>query len=244
MLLKKNLLIAGAMAGVMLLSGCAATHTAINKRELAVSTKMSDTIFLDPVPLDEQVVYVQLRNTSDHQEIDIETSVISAIEAKGYEVTRDLDDAQFLIQANVLQIGETDLRDASQAVGAGYGAALTGAALGGTYVGGGSGRVGTAIAGALIGAAADAMVKDVKFSMITDVRVSRRVDDGITVTEQNQANLSQGSSGTRSVQSTSATEWQRYDTRIASVANKMNLDFEEALPELEQGLTDAISGLL
>lgn len=242
--LKKNLLIAGAMAGVMFLSGCAATHTAINKRDLAVSTKMSDTIFLDPVPLDDQVVYLQLRNSSDHQEIDIESSLISAIEAKGYEVTRDLDDAQFMIQANVLQIGETDLRDASQAVGAGYGAALTGAALGGTYVGGGSGRVGTAIAGALIGAAADAMVKDVRFSMITDIRVSERADAGITVTEQNQASLSQGSSGTRSVESTSTTEWQRYDTRIASVANKMNLDFEEALPELEQGLTDAISGLL
>lgn len=244
MISKKNMLIAGAMAGVMFLSGCAATHTAINKRDLAVSTKMSDTIFLDPVPLDQQVVYLQVRNTSDHQEIDIESGIGSAIQAKGYQVTRDLDEAQYLIQANILQIGETDLRDASQAVGAGYGAALTGAALGGTYVGGGSGRVGTAIVGGLVGMAADAMVKDIKFSMVTDIRVSSRVDEGIEVTENNQAQLSQGSSGTRSVSSTATTDWQRYDTRVASVANKMNLKFEEALPELEQGLIDSISGLL
>lgn len=241
---KLHLALAVALTGTLFLNGCAATHTAINKRDLAVSTKMSDTIFLDPVPVDQQVVYLQVRNTSDHQEIDIESGIASAIQSKGYQVTRDLDKAQYLIQANILQIGETDLRDASQAVGEGYGAALTGAALGGTYTGGGSGRLGTAIIGGLAGMAANAMVKDIKYSMITDIRVSERLGGDIEVTESNQAQLSQGSSGTRSVSSTATTDWQRYDTRVASVANKMNLDFEEALPELEQGLIDSISGLL
>ena len=47
------------------LSGCAATSTAVAKRNLDVQTKMSDTIFLDPVSPDQRTVYVDVKNTSD-----------------------------------------------------------------------------------------------------------------------------------------------------------------------------------
>ena len=53
------------------LSGCAATSTAVAKRNLDVQTKMSDTIFLDPVTPDERTVYVDVRNTSDQPGLDI-----------------------------------------------------------------------------------------------------------------------------------------------------------------------------
>lgn len=242
--MKNKVLIASAMVGVMFLSGCAATHTAINKRDLAVSTKMSDSIFLDPVSQSQRVVYVQVRNTSDHQDVDIEPGLVSALQSNGYQIAGDIDDAHYLLQANILQIGETNLRDAEAAANRGADAAVTGAVLGGVYAGGGTGRVGTAIAGGLIGMAADSLVRDVRYSMITDLRISERTPEGVVVTEQNDANLAQGRSGTRSVSSTAETQWQRYDTRIASIANKVNLKFEEALPELEKGLIDSISGIL
>ncbi len=53
----------------ILLSGCAATHVAISKRDLDVQTKMSDTVFLDPVGADRKTVFVQIRNTSDKPEL-------------------------------------------------------------------------------------------------------------------------------------------------------------------------------
>ena len=62
-----------AMAGValMLLSGCAASQTMITKRNLDVQTKMSETIFLDPVGPEQKVMYVEVRNTSDKDNFDL-----------------------------------------------------------------------------------------------------------------------------------------------------------------------------
>ena len=50
---------------VIALSGCAATQVALEHKNLDVQTKMSNTIFLNPVPPSEQTVYVQFKNTSD-----------------------------------------------------------------------------------------------------------------------------------------------------------------------------------
>jgi hypothetical protein len=53
------------MTVLVSLLGCAAVHTSIAKKDLDVQTKMSDTVFLDPVGQDKKVVFVQIRNTSD-----------------------------------------------------------------------------------------------------------------------------------------------------------------------------------
>ena len=239
----KALAVAGLVAGTLAMSGCAATHTAISSRNLDVQTQMSDTIFLDPVPAAQQVVYLQLRNTSDQQGLEVESKIRDALSARGYSVTNDLDRAHYLVQANILKVGETDLRGAQGALNGGYGAGLTGAVVGGTMVGGGSGRVGTALAGGLIGMAANALVSDTHFTMITDVQISERAKDGVHVSERNQATLAQGNSGSRVVSSSSDSDWHRYQTRIVSTANQVNLRFERAAPELEEGLAGAIAGM-
>ena len=64
-----------------ILSGCVAMHTFLAKKDLDVQTKMSDTVFLDPVGPDKKVLFVQTRNTSD-QPFGIEAPVVSAIAAK------------------------------------------------------------------------------------------------------------------------------------------------------------------
>ena len=43
--------------------GCSAVHTSIKKRNLDVQTKMSDSIFLDPVSPAKHTIYVQVRIT-------------------------------------------------------------------------------------------------------------------------------------------------------------------------------------
>ena len=55
-LCKRNLFFAVAVCLVFLVNGCAATRTLIEKRELSVETKMSETIFLEPAPPEKRVV--------------------------------------------------------------------------------------------------------------------------------------------------------------------------------------------
>lgn len=226
------------------LSGCAATSTAIAHRNLDVQTKMSDTIFLDPVTPDQRTVLLQIRNTTDHPELVIKNKIAAALTSKGYTLTDDPSKAHYMIQANILKVGKADARESQRALNGGFGAGLAGAAVGAGAFGGGSGKVGTGLLGAAIGIAADAMVKDVYFTMITDVQISERADKGVSVTENNTATLHQGNSGAKQVSSTETTHWHRYQTRIVSTANKVNLEFPEALPSLEKGLVSSVSGLM
>ena len=69
--------------------------------------------------------------------------------------------------------------------------------------------------GGIIETVSGAFVKDVTYSIITDLQISERNGGG----------------------------WKRYQTRVLSTANKVNLEFTEAQPNLEKGLIASISGL-
>jgi outer membrane lipoprotein SlyB len=231
----------------LMLAGCAATTTAISKRNLDVQTKMSETIFLDPVPPAERTVYVQVRNTSDKPDFDIEPAVKAAVERNGYKVVDDPTQAHYLLQANVLQAGRSTDGAAEKDFAGGFGGTILGGAAGA-----GVGRVisddpaviiGGALAGAAASAVADAFVQDVTYSIITDVQVSERAAPGVVVTETGRQNLSEGTSGNRVLSSTETSEWKRYRTRVMSKADKANLSFEEASPELVAGLTRSIGNM-
>ena len=107
---KLGLLVFSALFIGLFISGCGAAATAIEKRELVVQTKMSDSIFLEPVSPQKQIVYVKVRNTTD-KDIEIEDQIKRAFESKGFKVVSDPDEAYFMIQANVLQVGKTDATD-------------------------------------------------------------------------------------------------------------------------------------
>jgi hypothetical protein len=63
------------------------------------------------------------------------------------------------------------------------------------------------------------------------------------VTERMTQDLTQGRSGERVLSATEVHDWKRYQTRVMSSANRLNLDFEDAAPELVAGLTQAIAGI-
>lgn len=201
-----------------LLSGCAAAQVALSKRDLDVQTKMSQTIFLDPVSADKRTIYLQMRNTSDKPDLKIEEGVRTQITARGYRLVNDANRAYYLMQVNILQAGKTDPSAAQQSLASGFGGALAGVAVASAA---GRSDVRSFSVGGLLGAAtavvADSLVKDVTYSLITDVQVSER-------------NEAKGG-------------WQRYQTRILSMANKVNLEFAEAQPALIQGLVQSVSGL-
>lgn len=235
-------------ACMLVLSGCAASTLAISKRNLNVQTRMTATIFLDPVSPDKRIVYVEVRNTSDKPDFDVEPAIAAAIVAKGYTRTYDPDEAQYLLQVNVLQVGMVDPSAAEMAFAGGYGGALDGFLIGSAVsnIAGGGYRTSTGfgLVGGIIGMVANAAVKDVTYSIITDIQISERARQGVIVNEANQAVLQQGTSGSRTVTSNEVTEWKRYQTRIMSTANKVNLKFEDAVSHLIEGLVRSISGIL
>jgi Enterobacterial TraT complement resistance protein len=235
-----------ALVGLSLAS-CGATTTAISKRNLDVQTKMTESIFLDPVPADQRTVFVQVRNTSDKPDFDIEPAVRASIESRGFRVVDDPTEAHYLLQANVLQAGRSTDEAADNIFAGGFGSTVLGGAAGA-----GAGRVlsenpsviiGGALAGAAIAAVADAFVQDVTYSIISDVQVSERAGQGVVVTESAHQDLSQGTSGNRVLSSTETSDWKRYRTRVMSKADKVNLEFEEAAPDLVAGLTRSIAGI-
>ncbi|MEA3413267.1 MAG: complement resistance protein TraT [Pseudomonadota bacterium] len=65
-----------ALAGIVFLGGCAAIHTSVAKKDLNVQTRMSDTIFLDPAGSDKKSIFVQIRNTSDKQNFNVQDDIL------------------------------------------------------------------------------------------------------------------------------------------------------------------------
>lgn len=236
-----------AALGLMaMVGGCAATHTAISKSDLDVQSKMTDTIFLDPVPPSRQTVYLQVKNTSDKPDFNIDPDLRGAIAAKGFTVTNNMDQAHYILQVNVLQVGKMDPSAAERMFAGGYGSALgtsaagatIGALAGGSWMAAGIGG----LAGMAVATVADAAVKDVTYSVITDVQISER--SRAVVQEQTRQYLKQGRGGTRNVLADETSNWKRYQTRILSTANRVNLSYETAAPSLKAGLVQSISGIL
>lgn len=245
--IKTALLVASILS---ILGGCAAVSTSIAKKDLDVQTKMSDTIFLDPVEPDKKSIYLEIRNTSDKSNFDIQGAVKSALQAKGYIVTNSPKSAYYWLRANVLSVDKTSPTAAQAALGAGFGGALGGAALGsaiggaaGGWAGAGYGGLAGGLAGAMVETVADSAVKDVTYMVITDIEIAEKAAKGVVVRQDSQQDAKQGIGGSRRQTSSEVSDKKKYRTRIVSTANKVNLDYAEAAPELTNGLARSISGL-
>ena len=234
----------------LVLAGCAATQVALEHKDLNVQSQMSATVFLDVESPAEKTVFIDVRNTSD-KDFDVAPLIKTRLEQKGYTVVASAQQASYVIQANVLQVGIANPSALNDSLYAGWGGPLAGG-VAGALVGGN--RTSNSFAGAMNGAGiggllggageliAGSLVKDVTYSMITDVQIMERTDAAVAQTVQ--SNLQQGT-GTRVVQSSASTSnWKKYQTRIASTANKVNLKFEEALPLLQEQLAKSIAGIL
>lgn len=242
--MKKKVLVAGIFVSAFLLTGCGAMSTAVKKRNLDVKTQMSETIWLEPSS--EKSVYIQVRNTSDKDMSGLQGQIAKELSSKGYRVTGSPDEAYFWVQANVLKAEKMDLRQSQGFLSSGYEGAITGAALGAgitAYNSTSAGAtLGVGLATGLIGMAADAMVEDINYTMVTDLQISER--SKASVTTDNVAALKQGSSGVKLQTSSEQGNRMKYQTRVVSNANKVNLKFEEAKPVLEAQLARSVAGIL
>ncbi len=227
--------------------GCAATQIAIEKKDLKVETLMSETVFLDVEKQVERSVFVDVRNTSD-KELNLKQLIVNRLTEKGYAISDKPADAGYILQVNILQIGLADPSALRASVYGGYGGVLAGGVTGGLIgaaAGGGTGALYGAGIGAVVGGAADmvagSLVKDVTYSMMTDVMISEKTAD--KVQESHQANLAKGKGTTVTQTVAKESTRQRYQTRVASSANQVNLKLPEALPPLQDGLARSIAGI-
>lgn len=240
-----NVIISMLAIAVLILSGCSAVHTAVAKRNLDVQTKMSSSIFLDPVEPEQRTVFVDIRNTSDKPEFDIKQQVVESLRSRGYQVIDSPSRANYWLQANILQVGRSNARDTNKALAAGpgmAGGAVTGYAIH-RATGGSSGgaMAGAVVGGAIVGTVVDALVEDVYYSVITDIQIMERFNG--TVQEQSKHQLLQGDSGSTTSTYQRQSDMRKYQSRVVSYANQANLNWPEAEPELTQGLVRALAGL-
>ncbi|MCT6593004.1 complement resistance protein TraT [Pantoea dispersa] len=239
-----NAFVAAIAAASLMLSGCGAMSTAIKKRNLDVKTQMSQTVWLEPSS--QKTVYLQVRNTSDKDMSDLEPMLAQDLRAKGYTVTSNPDAAYYWIQANVLKAEKMDLRQAQGFLSSGYEGGVMGAALGSgitAYNSSSGGAIlGVGLAAGLAGMAADALVEDINYTMVTDLQISERSKTAVTT--DNVAALRQGTSGIKLQTSSEEGNRMKYQTRVVSNANKVNLKFEEAKPVLEAQLAKSVAGIM
>ncbi|HBY1094097.1 TPA: complement resistance protein TraT, partial [Klebsiella pneumoniae] len=85
-------------------------------------------------------------------------------------------------------------------------------------------------------------VEDVNYTMITDVQIAERTKTQVQT--DNVAVLRQGTSGAKVQTSTETGNQNKYQTRVVSNANKVNLKFPEAQPVLEDQLAKSIANIL
>ena len=226
------------------LTSCATASLYANHKDLTITSKMSSSVFLDPVPKAKRVIFVDIKNTTTQDIPLLEKSIIADLKASGWTITDDPTKAFYMLQANVLQAGEAKSNKAANSfINQGYSSLVSGAALGaGVGFISQSGRVGGIVGLGVAGAdyVGQLLVKDKTYSIITDIQVSQKINGKIS--EKTNGNLQNGSSSTSQSYS-STTNWKKTRVRVGTIADQINLKLKTAMPKIEVGLAKEIAGI-
>ena len=232
----KNIIFLGLLLTIV---SCSTMHTVISKRNLDVQTKMSDTIWLEPAAANERTVFVQIRNTSG-KNLNIEQKITNVLTSKGYRIVNDPSEAKYWLQANILKVDKVNLDNengfSDAVLGAGIGGVLGAQRSGGAYT-----AIGWGLAGAAIGTLADALVDDTAYAMVTDILITEKTGRNVQTATRN--SVKQGNSGSMTSTSSGSSNMEKYSTRVLSTANQVNLNFNSAIPILEDELGKVVGGI-
>jgi Enterobacterial TraT complement resistance protein len=235
------------LLGLPFLAGCAATEVALEHKNLDVQTRMSASIFLDVEQNQTNTIFLQVRNTSD-KDINLEPLLKQKLQAEGYTILNSPQNAFYILQVNVRYVGKTSPSALHDSLYAGWGGPMaglsTGAAIGAATGGINGLGYGGAIGGLVGGAGelvAGSLVKNVTYAMITDVQIMEKTDEAVK--QEVQSHLTEGTGTTVGQSSESVRNRRKYQTRVASSANQVNLKFAEARPVLEEKLAASIAGI-
>jgi hypothetical protein len=217
----------------LILSGCAALHTSIAKKDLDVQTKLSTSIFVDPVPPEKRKIYLEVRSAV--QEFDrnaFRTALSEQITSSGngYSLVDSPTDAQYSMSVFVRNLEKASPSAASNYLKSGFEGVSTGAAL--SYATGGGYRNAAAggIIGGLVSTTANALVKDVTFLLVADIQIKEKAAKGVIVRKDSKINTKISDDGASTQTMSEVSNRKEYRTRVVTTANKANLELEEAQP--------------
>ncbi|WP_214001095.1 complement resistance protein TraT [Arsukibacterium sp.] len=83
------------------LSGCMALHTSVAKGKLDVQTRMSETIYLDPVEPELRSIFIDIRQTAAEYQLPLANDVRELLLSRGYHLVDSPQQAQYWLQVNV-----------------------------------------------------------------------------------------------------------------------------------------------
>lgn len=201
------------MLMAVLMTACS-THQGRYYQPLEARTKVSTTLFLEPVTQDKKSVYVQVNNISGSQDLGLQEALIASLRSKGYRLVDAPDQAHYWLQATVLQIGEVEGEAAENALESGFGSVVKRSSL------------------------EDQTLKKPVVSLIVDAQISER--QGLSNHVKPKPRSRAKSSDTQEVLSTQTVHWRRYQTRLLS---SIDTSATRATPKLVSGITRAITGV-
>lgn len=256
--MKSSIKILSSLALVgMLLNGCLTTT-------LQTNATMTQSIFLEPVAKNQKVIFLNIKNTSGHN-VNLESKLRSALQAKGYKIVDDPKKAYYILSTNILYCDKKQENNAANA-------AVSGAAIGTgitAYNGNGAGGiVGGAVAGAVVGGIVGKLTEDTIWQMQVDINIREKANGKVLTTKgqtQGQASVQDGKrsgflnsfggsvrsnkighANSNQVNSTSQSYKSNYieqNTMIFAEAVKTGLQLPEATPILEDKISNQIAGL-
>lgn len=234
-MIKVKSLINVVMVGVVItvLGGCSAVHTSIAKRDLDVQTKISTSIFVDPVPQEKRKIYLEVRSgvmEFDRNSFRKSLSQQLVNSGNGYTLTEDPKEAQYTMSIFVRNLEKTTPEGAAGALNAGFQGMGAGAAV--SYATGGSYKnaVGTGLLVGALSTAANAFVQDVMYLLVADIQIKERASKGVIVRKDSKINTKISDDGASTQTYSEASTQKEYRTRVVTTANKANLELVEAQP--------------
>lgn len=236
-----------ALVAATLISSCAATHTAISKRDLDVQARTSTAVFVDPVPKPQRTIYLDIKSgvmEFDRRQFKQFVRDQFAENDNSYRIVDDPENAAYVMVAYVLNLEKTSPSAAEVALNQGYmgGAVAAGAVTGGLASNSWRG----AATGGLLGGAAEhlsgAFVKDVTYMLVCDVQIKERTKYGAIVRKDTQVDAKVSDAGSSRQTVSEVSNQKEYRTRIVTTANKVNLKLDEAANLMFQKTAYAMSG--
>jgi hypothetical protein len=259
-------------AALVVLNGCATMDSAYEKTVSVTDpdkTRLSTELTwlnpqprIRPVSSDKMFVYCRVKNSSG-SDIELRDAIQDEIEELGYRLTRDIDEAQFTIMADLRHFGEGSETSSTPLIA---GAVIGG--VGGGVIGHnvGTGNTGT---GAVAGAVAGAVIGDIvakrnkirTINLIVDITIGERIGKKVSTKRGSEeesyvehagdisagAGLESGhsSSGSSDSQSVALEEdFLYHSNRATSSATRMNLTLDQAEGPLVRKLSQAVANAL
>jgi len=217
-----------------------------------------------PASKKDMLVYVRYRNSSG-SEMDIRDHVMDEVRKSGYTITDDIDNANFLLNADLRYVGYKTHQSYGHTIFGVLIGTIAGAVIGNQVGGGKTGRAIGGAAGAVLGGitgkAIDNRNRIVTVDMVVDLSIGERIKDGVTTsrdsaktsaTNQSSRRFDNGSheSGRSSTSYNERTKFDQkedffyHENRFIASATKLKLTYGEAESALSGKISRAIANSL